>query len=387
MFWETLCVTYDYIEGEVLMNSLHLAENMVELRRKRGVTQEELADFIGVTKASVSKWENGQSMPDIILLPQLANYYDVTVDELLGYEPQLSKEQIQKIYQELAEAFATEPFEEVFHRSQMLVKKYYSCYRFLTQICVLWTNHYMMAGDAEAQQKILNKIKNLCEHILENCKNTAICSDVMIMKAIVDMQCGHPENVVEALVDLLNPQSLANQSDTLLIQAYLMMGNREMADSYAQASMFLHLLLLVGGAVSYLNIHAQEKECCEETIQRTDALIEAYQFDTLHQNMAASYYYQVAAVMCLHGEHEEALKRLKLFANNVAGLLKLEHMLHGDAYFSKLDTWFEQMDLGAQAVRDKRLILQSARESLLNPVFDVLRENKEFKKIEKMLES
>ena len=116
------------------MNSLHLAENMVKLRRKRGVTQEELADFIGVTKASVSKWENGQSMPDIILLPQLANYYDVTVDELLGYELQLSKEQIQRIYQELAEAFATEPFEEVFHKSEMLVKRYYSCYRFLAQI-------------------------------------------------------------------------------------------------------------------------------------------------------------------------------------------------------------------------------------------------------------
>ena len=54
--------------------------------------QDELATFLGVTKASVSKCENGQSMPDILLLPELATYFDVSVDELLGYEPQLSKE-------------------------------------------------------------------------------------------------------------------------------------------------------------------------------------------------------------------------------------------------------------------------------------------------------
>lgn len=367
------------------MNSLRLAENMIELRRKKGVTQEELAEFIGVTKASVSKWENGQSMPDIILLPQLAAYYDVTVDDLLGYEPQLSKEQIQKIYQELAEAFATMPFEEAFAKSEKLVKRYYSCYPFLTQICVLWTNHSMMAKGQEAQQQVLKKIENLCNHILENCKNTAICSDVMVMKAAVDMQCGRPESVVEALAELLNPQSLANQSDGMLIQAYMMMGNMEKANDYAQASMYLHLILLAGGAVSYLGMHGQEKELCEETIRRVDALMEAYHFETLHENIAASYHFQAAAVFCFHGNHEEALRRLKRFAAIVSDLLKKEYTLHGDDYFTRMDNWFEQLDLGAQLVRDRRVILQSAKESLKNPVFDVLRERKEYKQIEKML--
>lgn len=84
------------------MNTLQFADNLTRLRREKKVTQEELADFIGVTKASVSKWETRQSLPDILILPQLASFFNVTVDELMGYSPQLSKEQIQKQYYCLA---------------------------------------------------------------------------------------------------------------------------------------------------------------------------------------------------------------------------------------------------------------------------------------------
>ena len=80
------------------MNTLNFSDNIIRLRHRKKITQEQLADFIGVTKASVSKWETKQSMPDVLLLPRLASFFDVSIDELLGYEPQLSKEQIQKIY-------------------------------------------------------------------------------------------------------------------------------------------------------------------------------------------------------------------------------------------------------------------------------------------------
>ena len=79
------------------MESLNFSDNLVKLRHSKKITQEELAEFIGVTKASVSKWETRQSLPDILLLPKLASFFGVSVDELLGYEPQLGKEQIQKI--------------------------------------------------------------------------------------------------------------------------------------------------------------------------------------------------------------------------------------------------------------------------------------------------
>ena len=366
------------------MSSLRIAENIMKLRKQKGITQEELANFLGVTKASVSKWENGQSMPDIILLPEIATYFDVTVDRLMGYEPQLSKEQIQKLYGELGEQFARLSFEDAFRKSEALVRKYYSCYPFLLQIGVLWLNHYMLADGQERQVEILEKLLALCNHILENCTDPKICSDVLGVKASADLMCGRPQAVIDGIEDLLNPNRVMNQSEGILLQAYLMKGEVEKADTFTQASMYLHLLLLVGDSTSFLAQHMQEKEVCEETIQRTDVLIENYHIETLNPNVVAGYDYYVAAYKASYGDEKEAMRRLRHHIQIVRSMME-QGMLHGDSYFNRLDSWFEELDLGGQMPRSKKLVLQSVRESLENPVFDGLRDKKEFEMLKKMI--
>lgn len=58
-----------------------------DLRRKMGISQQKLADAMGVSFQTVSKWENNITMPDIMLLPELAGYFSVSVDQLLGVKP------------------------------------------------------------------------------------------------------------------------------------------------------------------------------------------------------------------------------------------------------------------------------------------------------------
>ena len=63
---------------------MNIGRNILELRKQKHITQEDLAAELGVTAAAVSKWENNYTLPDILMLCALADYFGVTTDELLG---------------------------------------------------------------------------------------------------------------------------------------------------------------------------------------------------------------------------------------------------------------------------------------------------------------
>ena len=67
------------------MSNLKIGEKIRAKRRERDLTQEELANILGVSKAAVSKWENEESCPDVTMLPQIARLFHITIDELFGY--------------------------------------------------------------------------------------------------------------------------------------------------------------------------------------------------------------------------------------------------------------------------------------------------------------
>ena len=74
-----------------------LGSKISSLRRGKGIKQDELAERLGVSPQAVSKWENDISCPDIMLLPKLADIFEVTVDELLSRE---EKKQVQILPEE-----------------------------------------------------------------------------------------------------------------------------------------------------------------------------------------------------------------------------------------------------------------------------------------------
>lgn len=65
---------------------LHIGQKLKKFRRDKDLTQEEVAKHLGISFQSISKWERGDGYPDITMLPALANYLEITVDELIGMD-------------------------------------------------------------------------------------------------------------------------------------------------------------------------------------------------------------------------------------------------------------------------------------------------------------
>ncbi|MBR3483347.1 MAG: helix-turn-helix domain-containing protein, partial [Lachnospiraceae bacterium] len=83
------------------MGSLNnLGSNIAGLRKKSDITQDQLAEQLGVSVSAVSQWENGRTMPDISAIPVLCHIFNVSSDELLGIDREKDEEEIKRINDE-----------------------------------------------------------------------------------------------------------------------------------------------------------------------------------------------------------------------------------------------------------------------------------------------
>lgn len=360
------------------MKEINIATTIVAKRRIKGITQDELATYIGVSKASVSKWETGQSYPDITFLPQLAAYFNISIDELMGYAPQMTKEDIRKLYHNLSTAFATQPFELVIQECRSVIKKYYSCFPLLLQMTILLVNHHMMAKEKEEQDDILKQAIGLCVRIREESEDVWISKEAVSMEATCYLMSHQPESVLDLLGETIRPIS---GDAEMIAQAYQIMGNVQKAKEITQINMYQHLLSLMGATPAYLLLNANEIEKIEEILHRALSLAVIYDLDKLHPNTMAQIYYVAAQVYSMNGNVEKAIDMLQKYTNLCVSEF-FPFSLHGDAYFDAIDEWFADFDLGALAPRNEKTIRESMLQGVVaNPAFICLKEEARFKTI------
>ena len=71
-----------------------LATNILKYRKKSGLSQEELANKLGITFQAVSKWENAKAAPDVTFLPCMAEVFECSIDDLFSYLPKIKREDL-----------------------------------------------------------------------------------------------------------------------------------------------------------------------------------------------------------------------------------------------------------------------------------------------------
>ena len=161
--------------------NIYIGENIRRLRLGREITQEQLSAAMGVSCAAVSKWERGETLPDISLLPLLAHYFSVSIDALMGYDAARIEEEIRQFLEEHDKLFREGKKEEYTRLSEKAYREYPNDYRVM--------NYYMWdkVGDyVDNDPEVLLADR---EELLEICRRTLEgCSDAFLRLDAVNMQ-------------------------------------------------------------------------------------------------------------------------------------------------------------------------------------------------------
>ena len=136
------------------------------------MTQEELAEYTGVSSRAVSRWENGITYPDISLLPILANIFEVTVDELLDVDVYKKEQDIKSILEENQRYKNTGEVEKSIELLKIALSKYPNNFEIMKQLKNSLLMYYC-AKDGE-RGYLLDEIIELCEKILNKCTDKKI---------------------------------------------------------------------------------------------------------------------------------------------------------------------------------------------------------------------
>lgn len=358
------------------MQGLKFAEIFSSRRKQLGMTQGDVAAYVGVSNAAVSKWEQGLSYPELTLLPRLATLMNLTIDALLGYNPQLTRAKINELYGSFAKRLSVEPFEKVQTDIEATLHEYYACYPLLVQMAQLYINYYSRSTEPAV---ILERIGELCQRAISNSDDYKLIHEARMLQAYVLLLSGQPQELLQFLGDEINIQF---GSELLIAQAHVMLGDEKKAKVVVQASLYQSMIFMISSATEELMLEVANPVHFDETVKRIDQMLKLFQVEHLNVHLSLVFYYKAAIGYMKQHRKQDALRMLEHYYRVCCGL-RLPFQIRGDSYFYLIDDWIAQdIRLGAQAPRDDDSIKQDMYTIMLHePSFAELQDDPAYQAI------
>lgn len=145
---------------------LSLPANISQLRRERGMTQEQLAEALGVTFAAVSKWERGAATPELNLIAEMADLFEVSLDALIGY--QFRNNDRAAVIARLKRHFHEDDSEAIRADVEKSLKRYPNCFDVVYYSARLYQMMGLARHHAEYAKRALALYRQACTLIGQN---------------------------------------------------------------------------------------------------------------------------------------------------------------------------------------------------------------------------
>ncbi|RAU97889.1 helix-turn-helix domain-containing protein [Paenibacillus sp. YN15] len=339
------------------MERSKMGDVILALRKKRGLTQEQLAAKVGVSAGAVSKWETGGSSPDIFLLSPLARALDTTPDELLSFRRELPEEELARIKEELRNLYLFDSYAAGEASAERYMKEYPNSGR-LKLVAAGLGQMFLGLREGLPEEEIEAKLRrclSLLQEAAESCGDERR-EEALFVSAGIHMRLNEPE-VAEALLRDL-PAGRGADPMNLYPAVLLKLGRYPRMVELCQQQLLQHVTLS-GVMLSYL---AQAADGEGREADKRLYLTAAHQLERLfglHMGAGA----RGLALQSLRSGHtDEAARWFGEYAEMVLGM---EPDYRSSPYFGNIKL---EVDPSGQLEIGKRLLASLLEEKEWEPL-------------------
>ncbi|MCL2518342.1 MAG: helix-turn-helix domain-containing protein [Oscillospiraceae bacterium] len=175
--------------------AIYFSEKFKQHRKAKDLTQEQLAEIFHVSPQAISRWEIGATCPDIELLPSIASYFGITVDELLGVDKIKDKERIEAIEKEIDDKLINGYRDEVLEIARKAVREFPHEYKL--QLRLARALNMKVESDKEKEKNNLLESITILERILENSTDDEIRNQALWTLPRNYKKAGNKDKAVE----------------------------------------------------------------------------------------------------------------------------------------------------------------------------------------------
>lgn len=289
-----------------------IGEKIKSYRKKREITQEQLADYLNISFQSVSKWECGDSYPDITMLPKIAMFFGVTTDELLCVDKLKEQEKINAYHKRYSEALFIGNTKEAVAAMHEANAKYPGNFGIMQTLAQALYIDGSADVDVENQQNTFKELISLGEKIRAECRNDKTRREILKYMCVAYKYIGESEKAINLANENLN--DVVQESDAMIF-TQLLDGDKLIAQQqknmieWARCSFGTMTILSKDFAPGYrLAIYESILNMYHMIFKDGDFLF--YNFDI------PGYYMEIAEVHMALGDSAKALENISKAANH-----------------------------------------------------------------------
>lgn len=207
-----------------------LSDNLKKMRIEKNYTQEQVAEHLGVSAKSVSRWERNSTMPDVMLLPEIAKLYCVTIDDL--YKENITA--YQNYAQRLLSVYESTGKTEDFLRAEQEFERLFRTDEYTMEDirCCGIMYHYMMR---DCEKKAIHHFDKVIEQ--GKCKDEATYYRTWQQKMSLLAEIGKSEKNIEVQLERLQHEQNNPKQWVLVVTAYYYAEQMESAYEYIQKAL------------------------------------------------------------------------------------------------------------------------------------------------------